>query len=227
MNFKIHWPALLTVLVSVSVAAAQNTAVSPTDGAKVYRSQFFNWAKVRMDEIDAILAAWEGQVAKLPGEARAKGEAALANIRAKRDAFRETIQKDMEQIKLDWDRERAAREADWKVFEANAQKYIDDASAQAEQQRAAFRARAEAQQKAWQEAIDKLQQDAAKATAEGKAKMDTAIQRMRADAAAAQAKLEKLKSAGDASWSAYGKALEETRSAFDRAAEAAHDAFTK
>ena len=221
MNSKIAATTLLAVL-SIAYATAQDSATSRSP-----RSQFFNWAKVRLAEIDATLASWESQASNLQGEARGKAEAALANMRSKRDAFLEAIQKDTEQIKLDWNRERAAREADWKVFEANAQKYIDDASAQVEQQRAAFRARAEAQQKVWQEAINGLEQEAAKATAESKAKLEAAIQQMKLDAAAMQAKLEKLKSGGAASWSVYEKALEETRSAFDRATQTAQDAFKK
>ena len=232
MNLKMISTALVAVLVSIGVAAAQNRAAKPADAVKGQvtqssRSQFFSWAKVRLDEIDATLASWEAEAAKLRGEARAKAENALANMRAKRDAFRETIQKETEQIESDWNRAKAAREADWKAFEASAQKFIDDASTQVEQQKAAFQARADAQTKAWQQAMEKLQQDATKVAAENKSKAEAAVKQMKADAAAAQAKLEKLKSAGASSWSAYEKALDETRAAFDHANQSAQEAFAK
>ena len=228
MNLKRISTALLAILISIPFAAAQDRAARPTDAARgSVRSQFFNWAKVRLDEIDATLTAWEAAVAKLQGEARAKAETALANMRAKRDAFRETIRKESEQIETDWNREKAAREADWKSFETSAQKFIDDATTEVQQQKTAFRARADAQQRAWQNAIYKLQQDAAKLAAENKAKADAALKEMKADAAAAQAKLERLKGAGAESWAAYQQALADSRAAFDRANQAAHDAFPK
>ena len=228
MQFKRTSTALVAILISIHFAAAQDRAARPTDAARgSVRSQRFNWAKVRLDEIDATLTAWEAAVAKLQGDAKTKAETALANMRAKRDAFRETIRKDTEQIETDWNREKAVRDADWKSFEASAQKFIDDATTEVQLQKTAFRARADAQQRAWQDAIDKLQQNAAKLTAENKAKADAALKEMKADAAAAQAKLEKLKGAGTESWAAYQQALADSRASFDRANQAAHDALSK
>jgi len=228
MKLKTIATALVAILISISIAAAQDRAAKPTDAARrPVRNERFHWAKVRLDEIDATLTAWEAAVAKSQGEAKAKAETALANIRAQRDAFRETVRKETEQIETDWNREKAAREADWKSFEASAQKFVDDAKAQVQQQTTAFRARADAQQKAWQDAIDKLQQDATKLAAENKAKADAALKEMKADAASAQAKLEKLKGTGAESWAAYRQALAESRTAFDRANQAANDASSK
>ena len=48
---------------------------------------------------------------------------------------------------------------------------------------------------------------------------------MRADATAAEAKLQKLGQAGTKSWLALSAALTETRAAFDRANQAAREAF--
>jgi beta-lactamase class D len=55
--------------------------------------------------------------------------------------------------------------------------------------------------------------------------IDAAVQRMNADAVEAEKKLEKLNQAGTQSWSALMAALTETRNAFDRANEAAREAF--
>ena len=228
MKLKRILTPLVAILISIPFAAAQERAARPTDAAwGSVRTQFFNWAKVRLDEIDATLASWEGEIAKLRGEARAKAESALANMRAKRDAFRETIQQETEQIEADWNRAKTARETDWKAFEASAQKFIQDASTQVEQQQAAFGARADAQAKAWQEAIQKLEQDATKVAAENKSKAEAAVKQMKADATAAQARLEQLKSASASSWTAYEKALEETRAAFDHANKCSQEAFAK
>ena len=53
------------------------------------------------------------------------------------------------------------------------------------------------------------------------------MKRMKDDADAAQAKLDKLKSAGTESWTALNTALGETRASFDRANQVAQDAFNR
>jgi hypothetical protein len=175
--------------------------------------------------MDATLALFESKVGTFQGDARAKAESALTDMRAKRDAFRETIRKEGEMTEADWTRAKVALEADWGAFEASVQKYIDAAGVKGEQQKAAFQVRADAQRKAWQEAIDKFENTAAGVAADRRADVDSAVKQMKADAAAAEAKLEKLKVAGTESWSSYRKALAETRTAFDHANQKAHDAF--
>jgi len=53
------------------------------------------------------------------------------------------------------------------------------------------------------------------------------VKRMNTDATAAEEKLQKLNQAGAQSWSALMAALTETRAAFDRANQAARDAFKR
>ena len=53
------------------------------------------------------------------------------------------------------------------------------------------------------------------------------MKRMEGDAAAAEEKLQKLNQAGMQSWSALTAALTETRGAFDRANQAAQEAFKR
>jgi hypothetical protein len=226
------WIALAAFTASIGVAGAQNGA-SPAVSAKApeqiatqsHMHGQLNWAKMRLDEMDAALALFEGKVGELQGDARGKAESALANIRAQRDAFRETIQKEKEMGEADWTRAKAALETDWSAFEASVQKFMDAAGAQADRQKAAFRVRADAQRKAWQEAIDKLDDAATRVSADSKAEFESAKKRMEADAAAADAKLDKLNRAGTQSWAAFRTALAETRAAFDRANQEAYDAF--
>jgi hypothetical protein len=78
------------------------------------------WARERLDEMDATLAALERNAGTLQGEARAKADGALADMRAKRDAFQATIEKDGEAGKAAQARTRAALEAGWSAFQASA-----------------------------------------------------------------------------------------------------------
>lgn len=222
--------AILALALSHGVVVGQNATALPDDKEKAEHSSLhaqFNWAKVRLDEMDAALAAWEGKTAELQGDARLKAENSLAEMRAKRDAFGDTAKKAAEMTEAEWNRAKAAREKDWHAFEAGAQKYLEQTGAQAEQLKAAFQARADAQRRVWQEAIKKLQDDAAKTTADQKTKADAAVKQMKADRDAAEAKLEKLKGAGKESWSAFEEGLAEARAAFDRANQTAHEAFAK
>jgi hypothetical protein len=50
---------------------------------------------------------------------------------------------------------------------------------------------------------------------------------MKAEASAAEAKFEKLTKAGTESWTAWNAALTESRTAFDRANEAAWESFKR
>ena len=91
---------------------------------------------------------------------------------------------------------KATLESDWNAFEADVQKYIDAADEQIGVREAAFRAGMDAQMKAWQEAAGKLQNAAAGFAADRRAEVEAIEKRMKDDAAAAQAKLDKARRAG-------------------------------
>jgi ElaB/YqjD/DUF883 family membrane-anchored ribosome-binding protein len=188
---------------------------------------YSNWAKERIDEIDATLASLESKAGEVQADVRAKANQVLADLREKRDAFRDTIKKQAESNEAAWIGAKARLETDWTAFEAEVQKYVETFGKQAEQRQAAFQARTAAQLKAWNEVTDKLLGNAMEFTAERRGEIDAAVKRMKADAAAAQEKLEKVNRAGSESWSALNAALAETRAAFDRANLAAHDAFKR
>jgi hypothetical protein len=232
MDMKGLWISLAALVAINSAAVAQDDAAGRVAGPKAHEQMtkshmhgHLNWAKERLDEMDATLALFESKVGELQGDARAKAEGALADMRAKRDAFRETIKKEGEMSEADWTRAKATLETDWSAFEASVQKYIDAAGLQVEQQKAAFRVRADAQRKSWQEAIDKLENSTAGFAADRKAEVESAVKHMKAESVAAEAKLDKLNRAGSESWSAFKKALGETRTAFDRANQQANEAF--
>ena len=188
---------------------------------------YLDWAKERLDEVDATLASLEKRVGELQGEARKRAGRALEDMRAQGESFRKAILKEGGASEAAWTKARAVLETDWKAFEGSVQEYVDAAGRQADQQRAAFQARAAAQLKAWREAAEKMNKAATGFAAERRAEIDSAVKRMKADAAAAQARLDKLGKAGSESWSAMRTALGETRAAFDRANQAVYEAFKR
>ena len=68
---------------------------------------YLNWAKERIDEMDATLALLEGKVSEVQTDARAKANQTLADMRKKRDDFRDTVKKQAQANEAAWIREKA------------------------------------------------------------------------------------------------------------------------
>jgi hypothetical protein len=188
---------------------------------------FTSWAKERLDEMDAAVTSLEGKLTEVQSDARDKASKVLADLGKQRDDFRDTIKKQSEANEAGWIQAKAGLEADWRSFEAEVKKYVESFGKKIEHQQATFKVQADAQLKAWREAADQLGIDAKKFAAERRGEIDGALQRMNADAAEAEKKLQRFNQAGTQSWSALMAALTETRAAFDRANQAAQEAFKR
>jgi DNA gyrase/topoisomerase IV subunit A len=188
---------------------------------------YLNWAKERIDEMDAILASLEANVAEVHADARAKANQALADMRKKRDEFRNTLKKHADADEAAWIREKARLQSEWNAFETDVKKYVESAVKQIEQQQSTFKRQADAQAKAWREAAEGIRTGAKEFAAERRSEIEAAAKQMEVDAAAATEKLQKVSEAGKQSWSALMTALAETRAAFDRANQAAQEAFKR
>ena len=189
---------------------------------------YVNWAKERLDEMEAVLTSLESKVGDVQAEARDKAKKALADLGKSRDIFRDAVKKQAEANEAAWTSAKAKLEPEWNSFETEVRKYVETFSKQIEQQRATFQLQSAAQLKAWREAADKLAGDTRQFTTERQAEFDAAVKRMQADATAAEEKLQKqLEQMGTQSWSALMAVLTETRAAFDRANQAARDAFKR
>ncbi len=189
---------------------------------------YVNWAKERLDEMEAVLTSLESKTGEVQADARDKANKALADLRKARDIFRDTVKKQAEANEATWTSAKAKLEPEWNTFEAEVKKYVENFSKQVEQQRSTFKLQSAAQLKAWREAADKLAGDTRQFTTGRQAEIDTAVKRMQADATAAEEKLQKqMEQMGTQSWSALMAVLTETRAAFDRANQAARDAFKR
>jgi DNA repair exonuclease SbcCD ATPase subunit len=188
---------------------------------------YLNWAKERIDEMDATLASLETKVSEVQADARVKADQVLADLRKKRDEFRSTVKKQAEGNEVAWIKAKAQLETEWSAFETEVKKYVDTFGKKIEQQQATFKLQAAAQLKAWREATDKLRTAGKEFAAERRGEIDTTVKRMEANAAVAEERLQKLNQAGMQSWSALMGALAETRAAFDRANQAAQEAFKR
>ncbi len=188
---------------------------------------YLNWAKERIDEMDATLASLEAKASQVQASSRVKADQLMADMRKKRDEFQGVFKKQAEAGEAAWVGIKADLDKKWTGFEADVKTYIDHFSKQVEQQQAIFKDVAAAQLKAWREAADKIPGAAAEFVAGTRADIDTAVKQMKADASEAEARLQKLKPAAAESWTVLSAALKESRAAFDRANKAAWDAFKR
>lgn len=189
---------------------------------------YVNWAKERLDEMDAALTSLGGEIGGVQADARHIANNALADLRKSRDGFRDTVKKQAEASEAAWIGAKAKLEDEWISFEAGVGKYVESFGKQIEDQQAMFKLLAAAQLKAWREAADKLGSDAKEFATERRDEIDAAVKRMTADATAAEEKIQNnMNQAGTQSWSALMATLTETRAAFDRANQAAREAFKR
>jgi DNA repair exonuclease SbcCD ATPase subunit len=184
---------------------------------------YLNWAKERIDEMDAALASLEVKAGHAKAESKVKADEIVADLKRRRDEFQALLKTQAEAGEAAWARARTDLEKQWNAFEAEMRTYFESAGKQIEQQQATFKDIAAAQANAWREAATKFREAAGK-VATGPS-VDAALKQMKADASEAEARLQKLKQAGAESWSELSAALAESRKAFDQANQAAWDAL--
>ena len=176
---------------------------------------YLDWAKERLDEIDATLASFEHSAKKLQADARTKAEKAMTDMRTARDDFQKSI------------KEQGQASEAAVASSKKALAFLEATGQQVKEVEAAFRARAEAQRKAWHEAIDKLHKSAKSFADNRRDEIEAAVKHMKVEADAAKARLDKLDKAGGESWAAMKSALTETRAALDKAQQAVHESIKR
>ena len=188
---------------------------------------YLNWAKERIDEMNAVLASLEGRAVQVTAESQAKADELIADLRARRNAFLENMKKQAEAGEATWLEAKARLDSEWDRFQSDVKKYVDHFGQQFKQPQTTFQDVAAVQLKAWREAADNIQSASAQLAADSRAKVEAVVQQMKADASSAEANFQKLTKAGTESWGALNAALMESRSAFDRANQTAWDAFRR
>ena len=186
---------------------------------------YFNWAKERIDEMDAVLASLEAKAGEVQAESRSKADLLIADLHKKRDEFQEVAKKQADAGEAAWLRTKSQLEGTWNGFEIEVKKYVETFGKQVQQ--TTFQNAAAAQLKAWRDAAEKIYNAAAGLAVDRRSDIDATLTRMKADASKAEANLQELKRAGTESWVALNGALAESRAAFDRANQSAWDALKR
>ena len=184
---------------------------------------YLNWTKERLDEMDATLASLEAKASQVKADSKANADQLITDLKKRRDEFQVKVKAQAQAGEAALQAIKTQLEPQWQAFEAHVKTYFETVGKQIELQQATFRDVATAQVKAWREAADQVHDAAAKVATEKRANVDAAVKQMKADAAEADARLQKLKQAGKESWAALSAALAESRKAFDQANQKASD----
>jgi hypothetical protein len=186
-----------------------------------------DWAKGRLDEMDATLTSLEGKVSSVQADARDKAAKALAELHKRREGFQAIAKQQAAANEAALIDAKTKLETQWSAFESEVDQYVEHFGTQVELQQATFQLQAAAQLKAWRDAAEKLGSAANDFAAERRGEIDATVKKMADAAAAAEDKLKKLNQAGTQSWSVLTAALTETRGVFDRASQAVRDEFKR
>jgi hypothetical protein len=82
------------------------------------------WAKEQLKEMDAKVATVEGKLGQLHGDAHAKAESALSEMRASRTAFQATLKKEGEAVEANMAHAKATLDTHLSDFRASAKKAL-------------------------------------------------------------------------------------------------------
>src|SRR5215471_8560246 len=192
---------------------------------------YLNWAKDRIDAMDATLASLEAKAGEM--QAKVKANPLVIDLKNQRDAFQETVKQQAKAGEAAWRRAKAQWEPQWTGFEAQMKPYIEAASKQIEQQAKAggavwerTKTQLEPQWNSFEAQMKTYMDTATKFAAGRRAELEASVRQMRADAET-DARMQKLKQAGAESWTMLNAAMAESRKAFDRANQATWDALKR
>lgn len=186
------------------------------------RTDFDAWARHRLAEMDAGLAAMDAEMATARALVIAASRMSMDAAVTWRNRFADCVQlvgHDPESARF---REiAAALQEAWVQFETA----MENWAVAAEQKNIAFDARAKALLGVWHAAAANYKAQALTAAGNQRDKIEAAIARLERDAAVYGEKFEDLKDAGRLSWVALGEALKESRAAFEQASDRAEAAL--
>jgi hypothetical protein len=189
------------------------------------------WAKQKLDEIDATLEALGGSVETLKKDARTEADRAIAWIRTARDAFKakvDAVWPDAAATKALADDTYASLEAKWAEVELAFQEdFLAAAAGQVNVVKKALKARAEARRQSWQSSLQAIRAASADAIEHAHSEAYAALRRLAAETAKAEARLGQVSAAGDESWTAIKGGLKEAISVYERTWEKISEAVSK
>ena len=188
---------------------------------------FSNWAKERLKEIDATLAALQSRVDSLQADTKTQAEKTIAEIRAQQQVFQEMLKKQTAEGTANWTTLMQGLESNWASFESLVQKYMNVTLKDAHHLQDTLCGAGGGSAESLAGSAGKPQGKSQHLRCCPKKEAEDALNQLKAAAETAKAKLETQQKAGVESWDALKTALEESRAAFDKATHKVIDTFKK
>jgi len=181
---------------------------------------YTDWARGRLDEMDAVIRAIEPKIAGLQEDGREQMAKMLADMKQRRDEFDVQAQQAREQGESAWNASRQQLEAMWGKFETACGEWVQSARGESEAVEILMRAHLDT----WQSTLRQYTKQAEEMQAQYQKTLKAEVARASEQAELAQQKLSEIGAAG---WSAMTEALATSREAFEKSAEQMHEAFKK
>lgn len=188
------------------------------------------WAKQRLDDVDAIISQIENTAGRLAEGARKESDAALVRLsqsRAKLQKYYDDLRSDTDALKRSTKKIQDGLDAEWVEVEAAFRSFLSAVQDQAEMAHDVVVARAQAQRQSWETSMKDLRAHAEDAVEKARGDLDAAIKRLSEEAERFQARIGKVKDAGDESWTAVKAGLAEAKTVHDRTIQKIKDSLSR
>lgn len=218
------WPFGIAIVAHVTLLAAPATlAQGSASGQPSPARQAIHWSQERLSELDAAVAKVDQDLATRQADTRAKGEAALKDLRAQRDAYKVKVNEAVSNAKTWTDAQVAEANKSLDeaatAFQVKLGEYLDAVKSDVASRRAVLEAEYEARQKAWQKSIDELRSEARKLDSERLAGIDARIDALNAQMDDAKVRIGRLQEASREAWAAvtrdYAEAKQRVSDTYD------------
>src|SRR3974377_1413774 len=97
---------------------------------------YLNWAKERIDEMDAALASFEAKASEAKADLKPKVDQLIVDLKKRRDEFQASLKTQAEAGEAALARAKADMEAQWNGFEAQVKTYFETVGKQTDQNKA-------------------------------------------------------------------------------------------
>lgn len=192
---------------------------------------YLEWTKQKLDESAAVVAKLEEAAAKLTDTATDQAQAALVQLKAARDAFKDkadALNADLAASKQVTAAALSAIAAQWTEVELAFQKFLTTSGDQADVVKDAITARADAQRQAFLSSMRSIHTSAAAAVEQGRSEIEATLRRWTEETEKTLGpKLTQLSAAGDETWNALKAGLDETAAVYEKTWARISQAFTK
>lgn len=88
---------------------------------------YLNWAKERIDEMDAALTSFEVKATEVKAESKVKADQIVADLKRRRDEFQVLLKTQAEAGQAAWASAKTDLEKHWTGFEAQMKTYLEGA----------------------------------------------------------------------------------------------------